>query len=198
MQHIALDLGNVVFNLDFKDFWQIIAELEVNVQDMEHYIRIIEKQEFCGLATFRDLMEDEFSASSAEMLLQAWNDSLKENKTMTNFLKSLKDDGVHIAFLSNMGINEVEYARYTFPHIFSLADEQHISCEVGVAKPGSLFFQSFLLQHDDYSGCLYLDDRIENIKTGTKCKFNSYQFDLNNFNSIPVLKKELDKIKSVM
>jgi len=180
-KYIAFDLGNVIFDLDFKEFWQIISELDANVEDVEHYLRLIERQEFCGSATMRDYLEDAFSPEEAEMLSRSWNDVIKENKYMTEFLIDLKNKNFNIAFISNMGIGEIDYARTKFKHIFELADVQHISCEVGTAKPSLLYYQSFYLQNPRYSDCIYVDDREENILTGTKCGLKSIKFDLSKF-----------------
>ena len=180
-KYIAFDLGNVVFDIDYKEFNQIIAELDINVEDVEHYIRLIERQEHCGFATMQDYLEDVFSPEEAEMLSHAWNEVIRENEHMTQFLTELKERNFNIAIVSNMGSSEINYARNKFPHIFKLTDTQHISCEVGAVKPSLLYYQSFYLQNPKYADCIYVDDREENIIAGTKCGFKSVKFDLSEF-----------------
>jgi len=180
-KYIAFDLGNVIFDIDYKEFWQVIAELEVNTDDMDHYLKLIERQEFCGIARMKDYFEEFFSQDEAETLANVWNDVIKENDYMTSFLKELKEQEFNIAFVSNIGIDEVFYAREKYPHIFELADVQHMSCEVGVAKPSLLYYQSFCIQNPKFANCVYVDDREENVQAGKRCDFKSVKFDLSNF-----------------
>lgn len=42
-------------------------------------------------------------------------------------------------------------------------------------------FYDFLLQHPEYSNCIYLDDREENVIAASKCGFNSIQFNLDDY-----------------
>ena len=199
-QHAAFDLGNVILECDMSHFWQLSAEIGVNQQDMERYIRLFERSEFCGLVDIHDIIEDEFDGVESEELINAWSAGLKPNEQMINFLLSLKHEGFKIAFLSNIGSEHLRYIRNNFPEMMSLATIQHMSCEVGVAKPSYLYYQSFLMQNDDFSGCVYLDDIKENVITGTKFKFNSIQFKLNKYKNQPpsVLKKKLDQIKDLL
>jgi hypothetical protein len=75
---------------------------------------------------------------------------------------------------------------------------KHYSYQCGASKPSKLFFQSFLLQNDDFAGCLYLDDRVENIKASCECRFNGRVFDIEKFETQTDLKKELDKIRTLL
>jgi len=196
-QHVALDLGNVILEFDMSHFWQLSSEIGVNQEDMERYIRLFERSDFCGLVEIRDVIEDEFDGAEAEELISAWSAGIKLNEQMMNFLLSIKHEGFKIAYLSNIGFEHLRYIRKNFTEMMSLAAIQHMSCEVGVAKPSCLYYQSFLMQNDDFSGCVYLEDRKENVIAATKCKFDSILFDLKKYNKQPpsVLKKELDRIK---
>lgn len=196
-QHAAFDLGNVILEVDMNPFWQLVSELGVDEEDMHRFIRLVQRPEFCGLVDMQDLLEDEFEPYEADMLMKAWCDGLKPNQQMVNFLSSLRHEGFKIAFLSNIGLTHLNYIRENCLEMMSMAQVQHMSCEVGVAKPNLLYYQSFLMQHDDFAGCVYLDDRQENVVMGAKCKFDSIRFDLNEYKKLPpsVLKKELTRIR---
>jgi FMN phosphatase YigB (HAD superfamily) len=114
---------------------------------------------------------------------------------MFNFISNLHEDGFKIALLSNIGSAHAEKLESDYPELFNKIYYKHYSFECGMAKPSKLFFQSFLLQNEDFAGCVYLDDKIENIKMGSSCKFSGILFDLDKFNSKLDLKKELDRIR---
>jgi len=186
MKYIAFDLGNVIFDFDEGPFYDEAENVGINVCSFSLYMKTIYKLEFCG-AELKDLLEfklrDYFNYKTiTERLLKKWREGLTPNHNMVSFLKSLSlCNDVNVAFLSNMGWEHLRYIEAVYPEVMNLAKHKHMSCEVGVAKPGILFFQSFLLQHPEYSNCIYLDDREENVIAAIKCGFNSIQFSLDDY-----------------
>lgn len=186
MKYIAFDLGNVIFDFDEGPFYDEAENVGINIYSFSLYMKTIYKSEFCGVE-LKDLLKfrlkDYFNSKEiTERLLKKWREGLTPNHNMVSFLKSLSlCNDVNIAFLSNIGWEHLRYIEEIYPNLMSLAKHKHISCEVGVAKPGILFFQSFLLQHHEYSNCIYLDDREENIIAASKCGFNSIQFSLDDY-----------------
>jgi FMN phosphatase YigB (HAD superfamily) len=127
----------------------------------------------------------------------AWNDSLRENDIMMNFVSTLKSEGVKIALLSNIGLDHAKFIRSNCSEVFNRCI-QHFSFEVGAAKPQMLYYQSFLLNNEDFAGCVYLDDRKENIVAGAKQKFDAIHFDLDDLKKPSNIKQALYKIKERM
>ena len=190
MKYIAFDLGNVIFDFDEGPFYDEVESVGINTCNLSLYMKTIYKSEFCGVE-LKDLLKfrlkDYFRISGCHLgvgivdrLLKKWREGLTPNHNMVSFLKSFGDD-VNIAFLSNIGWEHLRYIEEIYPELMSLAKHKHMSCEVGVAKPGILFFQSFLLQRPEYSNCIYLDDREENVIAAIKCGFNSIQFSLDDY-----------------
>lgn len=200
MKYIAFDLGNVIFDFDEGPFYDEAESVGINVYSFSLYMKTIYKSEFCGVE-LKDFLEfklrDYFNSKEiTERLLKKWCEGLIPNHYMVSFLKSLGSD-VNVAFLSNMGWEHLRYIEAVYPEVMLLASHKHMSCEVGVAKPGILFFQSFLLQHQEYSNCIYLDDREENIISADRCGFNSTQFNLNDYkNDISKLNSKLKEIRN--
>lgn len=186
-------------DVDFELFWSAVAEVGVYRDGMQELIDFYEKSVMSGLINYPDIFNREFSnlrLSDIDFINKAWCKIIKPNDQMVNFVQCLKHEGFKIAFLSNIGATHLKTLR-AHGRLMDLADVQHMSCEVGVIKPSLLYFQSFLMQHDDFAGCMYLDDRPENIVAASKCKFDSIKFELDSFKSKPpsVLKKELNKIR---
>lgn len=195
MQYIALDLGDVLLDLDWNKFyWSFSTEVGEKVRDL-----LIDncRADFCGITRMSSIFRKEFEKEGlAPHIVNQWNNIIKPNEKMMEFVKSLKPY-TKIAYLSNMGFDHLEVLKINYPELIKLADVTHMSCEVGACKPTKLYYQSFLHDNPEYSGCVYLDDRQENLIAGSKYKFKSIHFDLNTFDvSKPSkLKNKLDEIR---
>lgn len=200
MQYVAFDLGNVLIDVDFEPFWIAAEEVGIDRYDIQDVVDFYQNSEMCGLVNYSDIFRREFpnlEPHNLDLIIEGWNGSIHVNDQMCNFVECLKHEGFKIAYLSNMGPTHKNFLRARESRFMNLADVQHISCEVGVIKPSMLYFQSFLMQHDDFAGCMFLDDRPENIIAASKCKFDSLRFELDSFKDKPpsVLKKELNNIR---
>ena len=198
MQRVAFDLGNVLIDLHWDGFWETIKPM-FSMQERAEIKYILEKEshiDFCGLTVLSDVLEKRYGKEVGQAVTDAWNKIVKPNNQMVNFVNKLKSEGFKVAFLSNMGFDHLNYLNKEYPDFMKLADVKHMSCEVGAAKPSLLYYQSFLMSNEDFSGCLYLDDLKDNLKMGSKVRFDSMHFDLNDYNKDKPsdLKKQLDKI----
>jgi FMN phosphatase YigB (HAD superfamily) len=210
MQHIAFDIGNVIFDIDFKDFINEFSKLGAQYLAKE-FIRDFANAQHIGVFDFQTSLElslsrhrefkheldysyPTFTTELVDKVLKpAWNKAVIPNNTMLNFIMNLKNEGVKIAFLSNIGFEHARYLRENYSDIFN-GSVQHFSYEVGAIKPQTLFYQSFLLNHEDFSGCVYLDDMKENVVSAAKHKFDAMHFDLDDYKSQFELKKKLHKV----
>jgi len=210
MQCIAFDLGNVVFHINLLPVVNKMREFGYNSEAAYHLLEEYEKPSFVGLTDFKRFFTYKLCSCSippmvgsckhveqAEELTEIWKtDCIWLNSQMSNFIANLRYEGIKVAALSNIGQIHGELLKND-KEFNELMDVLHFSYEVGTFKPHKLFFQSFLMQNDEFAGCLYLDDRIENVKAAAEHKFDSIQFDLDKIISEPpsVLKKELSRIK---
>ena len=188
-----MDIGNVIYHLNIESSFDVtMYEL------LEEY----DKYTYIGLIDFREIYKkyEELSFPYNEELdykyyLNKWNNTIQLNQTMLSFMKDLHKDNVKIALLSNIGKEHSEVIRSN-KELMGIVDILHFSCEVGAYKPQKLFFQSFLLQNYDYSGCVFLDDIDENVESADSFKFQAIKFDLEELSKDPdKLKSTLDKIK---
>lgn len=214
MQYIALDIGNVVAHVNLFPIFNRMWELGYSEETTQQWLDEYEKPSFLGMTDFTRFFkgklfkgkltcrlsgtsDPEEAGIVAQELTEVWkNDCITLNQQMENFIINLKSEGVKTAALSNIGPIHGELLRSN-KRFTDLMDVIHFSCDVGSFKPQKLFFQSFLMENEEFAGCVYLDDRIENVRAAAQYKFDSIQFDLDQMTSEApsVLKKALSRIK---
>lgn len=198
--HIAFDIGNVLFYYNLETFYAEMKRqnlLSTN-DEVDLFVSEAEHLSYIGATNLSKRLSSKFShltEDNKKLVIDAWNNTITPNYQMFNFIKDLKNENVKIALLSNMGLEHAEYIDKNYPEVFQ-GNVCHLSYEVGAFKPTKLFYQSFLLDHEEFLGCIYLDDLKENIITGAKFKFNGIHFDLNKISKEPLLfKNKLNEIK---
>ena len=212
--YVALDIGNVLCRINLVNFINVLSKtLNISILDAEHRINRYQKMHDVGLFSIRDILESEFGIKSKviiDELSNEWKDIVKFDIATLDYFHdfNLKYE-LRIALLSNIGFEHAEFIRPFLNKYNSTFEEaiEFFSCNVGVRKPNYLYFQSFLQQCPDFEGCVYVDDREENIETSKLFNFKPYKFDLNNIHCSPEvlapsqffinsvgLKNELDKI----
>lgn len=199
---IAFDIGNVLIKFDIFKFVNILAEeLEISKSAAMFFLEHVQTNQDIGLTTIEKSLRLQYNISKnwALDLVDEWNHCLEPSELMLRFVENLQYEGVDIALLSNMGKEHADYLRKTCPEIFNHT-VPHLSFEVGARKPTKLFYQSFCMDHDDFTGALYLDDIEENLQTGKKYGFSTYLFNLSDLldQSLSAQKKELDRIKGIV
>lgn len=200
--YAAFDIGNVICHFDINKFTDKLSEITgINNHDAYFFLEQLQKMQDMGLTCVAHSLENKFRLSPTDLqeLLDAWNSTIEPNEMMLNFLANIRSEGVKTALLSNMGSEHISYLRTKYPEIFAGAI-QHISCEVGARKPTKLFFQSFCLDHDEFSGSLYVDDIEENLRTSKKYGFKVYHFSLETLakESKVQQKQAIDRMKSML
>lgn len=194
---VAFDIGNVLVAFDIDIFVKRLhKELNISEREALYFLEHLQHHQDIGVTTVAQSLRTHYKLDDVDHLVKAWNDILVPNERMLRFLENLRDEGVKVALLSNMGKEHAVHLRTTCPELFKDA-YQHLSFEVGARKPTKLFFQSFCLEHNEFLGCLYLDDLEENLQMGKKFCFSAYRFQLDKFlkESQSKQKLELDKIK---
>jgi FMN phosphatase YigB (HAD superfamily) len=198
-----LDIGNVLVNVHIDNFIKKISELIPEENNPLLFLETTQGLHDIGMITmsqaFRDRYELSHSISiSFDELLNLWNQTVTRNDFMINFMKDLRFQGVRFGLVSNIGFEHHQYLEKICPEIFDLAEIHHLSYQVGARKPSKLYFQSFLQDHPSWIGCVYLDDRMDNLLTGKKYGFRTVQFNLEDYHSLKDMKAATDTIKQLI
>ncbi|MGB2453123.1 MAG: HAD family hydrolase [Akkermansiaceae bacterium] len=175
------DIGNVLLKLHFHRFHLAIlgsdnvplpADL-ANLKDSYETGRLSD-QEFIEQSLDilnHPLTSDEFVA--------AWEDIFSLNLPMWEIVHTLKKQGHRLILFSNTNTIHARSFLKTYQD-FDLFDHHHFSQEIGTIKPLPEFYQSAIDRYDLVpSETFYLDDLPENIASGEKFGFPSWQYDLN-------------------
>lgn len=200
--HVAFDIGNVLCHFDIKKFTSKLSEV-VGISDHDAYFFLarLQAHQDIGITSVATELEFQYKLSGTDIckLIECWNSTVTPNLSMMNFLENLRSDGVKIAFLSNMGPEHIEHLRSIAPKMFDKGI-QHISCEVGARKPTKLFFQSFVEDHAEFQGCVYIDDIEANLKAGKHYGFKVYGFNLDEHMKLTMSqqKTELTRLKNMI
>lgn len=189
--YLALDIGNVLCKVDFSDF---ISELGINHNFKEaevwDFLQTIQPLQDMGVLKMSDELRLRFNISTQlhPKIMHAWNQTCTVNPVSLKYLEEFLKAGVKVAILSNIGHEH----RQIIGNIIGPALNEcvhHMSCDVGTRKPYLLYYQSFLLEHPEFKGCIYVDDRDENNVMATKCGFKARPIDLEKLD-----KKELTDV----
>lgn len=200
--YVAFDIGNVLCTFDIHKYVKYLAyQLDITEDKSMSFLEQLQKAQDIGSTNMLLSLMDKFSLNRerATELVDEWNRNVQPHDLMLRFLENIMDEGVHIAYLSNMGQEHIQYLRTKWPQMFNKV-VQHISCEVGARKPTKLFFQSFVLDHDEYKGAVYVDDLEDNLRSGKFYSFKVYQFQLDKVlkESQSKQKLEIDKLKRMV
>lgn len=183
MNYVALDVGNVLVHVDFVPFVEALSrQLNITVEDANYFMSRTCRLHDLGLTCMEDELKNHFQIKSQVILkelLGLWNGSIWCNPQMQRKMCEWSSQkNVKIALLSNVGLEHVK----VMEQILSLDKipnlVRYFSCQVGARKPTSLYYQSFLQLHPEWTGCLYLDDLQENLDASVQFGFRPFHFAL--------------------
>lgn len=184
MKYICLDIGNVLCHVAAQPFIELISEeFNTTLPEASRFLKRFQQIHDLGYTTMEDELKDKFGAKSPVLLkklVQAWNDSVRPNDEIITSLNKLREKhDLQVALLSNIGVEHAEMMKEKlsrggfFPGVI-----KHFSCFVGARKPSLIFYQSFLMRHPEFKGCLYVDDLQENLDASEEFGFQTYRFSL--------------------
>lgn len=198
-----LDIGNVLVNLNLPSFINKLNQIMPENHDPMLFLELTQGVHEIGMITMSQAFRDKYELShssiiSVNELLELWNSVVIRNQFMINIMKDLKFQGVRFGLVSNIGYEHHQYLLKICPEIFELSEIHHMSYQVGARKPSNIYYQSFLQDYPSWIGCVYVDDRIDNLLTGKKYGFRTVHFDLSKFASMKEMKESTDQMKKII
>lgn len=201
MKYLAVDLGNVICNVNFDPFLKTLSKtLNITNDDAVYFLNRTQKLHDMGLTDIKSELIDYFNIKSTciiDDLILAWNYAISPNPIMIAALTSLLKDGAKIALLSNIGFEHAEIMRNILTADVFDPSVKFFSCQVGARKPSYLYYKTFKDLFPEFSGCVYLDDRRENIEIGNLFGFKSIEFALDKFTSAKDIYNKIAEIKNL-
>ena len=187
MKRVALDIGNVLVKVDVSEFLGLLSSsFSISMDEAERFINRFQPAHDLGLTTIRDEVDGRFqhhwlTDELPNDIMECWDRCLTLNTSMIRMLDKVKrEKGLEVALLSNIGLEHAKlvHEMLSYDECGFSFDYKHFSCEVGARKPTKLFYQSFLMQHPEFQGCLYIDDLQENLDTADELGFSVIKFSL--------------------
>jgi FMN phosphatase YigB (HAD superfamily) len=184
MKFICLDIGNVLCDVNEGEFLNCLSyKLNISVFKARRFLKRFQQIHDLGYTTMEDELIDQYSIKSPlilQELVQKWNDCITPNETMLTKLNQLRSQfDLQVALLSNIG---VEHAVMMEKKLqlggFFPGAIKHFSCHVGARKPSMVYYQSFLWQHPQFRGCLYVDDLMDNLNASRQFGFRTFHLSL--------------------
>lgn len=202
MKYLALDIGNVICDVDFSSFLRTLSKTQnIHLDDALYFLVRTQKIHDVGLVQIADELKDRFKIKSnivLDELMAEWNNTVKINPTVKDFfLKKLKEN-IKIALLSNVGFEHAAIMQNILGTDIYKNCIKFFSCDVGVRKPTSLYYKTFLDMHPEFKGCVYVDDRRENLDAGLEFGFKTCSLALDACKSKSEIKAFLDSIETIL
>lgn len=199
MKYLAVDLGNVVIEVSFEFFLKELGVItRFSFDECFNYLCRVSKSHDLGLISIVDGLQDHFNIrlnkEDRQYITSLWKNTVKSNIAINEYLNELINSGVKIALLSNMGTEHRNMMREIITAPVYDAAIKFFSCDVGAIKPTYLYYKTFLDMYPEFKGCIYLDDKIENIETSKLFGFDARQFELDKNKPDSELKEKLSKL----
>lgn len=176
-KYVAFDIGEVLYRVDLQPIYDVSNKLfGFNKEETERVLN--QTQQDLGIENVVTLYQRRIpiSASQKFIIENAWMNCITEVPEIIDLLTRLHQE-YNIALLSNIGEYHSQYMHLQAPEPIRKCIT-HFSCEVGARKPTKLFFQSFLVEHPEFKGCLFVDDLWRNNDSAKAAGFNAQLFNL--------------------
>jgi FMN phosphatase YigB (HAD superfamily) len=181
---ICLDIGQVLCNVDEAGFMDFLSyKLNISIYRARRFLKRFQQIHDLGYTTMQDELMDQYNIKSPlilKELVQKWNDCITPSEPMLTKLNQLRDQhGLQVSLLSNIGIEHAEMMseKLELGGFFTGAIK-HFSCDVGARKPSMIYYQSFLLQHPEFKGAVYVDDLKANLAASEQFGFKTFHMSL--------------------
>ncbi len=180
------DIGNVLLNLHFDRLQKTI--LGNSESSLPAILAPINEAYEVGAITCDDFVSRSLAALNTTLtraqFIAAWEDIFSLNEPMWEVVENLGNQGHRLILFSNTNTIHARHFLERFEG-FSLFDHHHFSQDVGANKPHDLFYQKAIEQYGLVpKETFYLDDLAENIATGKRFGFHSWQYDLDDHQAV--------------
>ena len=183
MKNIIFDIGNVLLDFHPQDFLKGLG-LEKNIEERLYKLIFLSEEwkELDRGSIDYQVAEKIFKTKAPELkneislILEKWHEMLTPIEKNVDLLKSLKDYGYNIYYLSNFqkDVYEKMYNKYDFLRI---GDGGVISYQVNTLKPDHSMYTILLSKYNlDPSETIFIDDSFDNIEEAKKIGFHSVLF----------------------
>lgn len=175
--NIALDIGNVLCRLRLEAFTTKLLEFG-HIQNQEegmYFLKGVQAPLDIGMYGLEEAALRYFinlSGHELQALYTSWNEAVIEVPVLNDWLATTDHN---VALLSNIGSDHAKLVR-GFNGFRDCI--QHFSFEVGARKPTKLYYQSFMMEHPEFRGALYIDDLQENLAVGSMYGLKCAHFSL--------------------
>ena len=204
IRNIIFDVGNVILNFNIKE----VLESFTDDKDEQKFIleNIINSPEWLknalidtGYISREDAIEivkDRTNHCNDKLIIDFWNNYnnfAKVDKNVLKMIKSLKDKNYKIFLLSN--INPYTHESIKKSGIFEIIDGYVFSYQEHKVKPYISIYKTLLERYSLIpSESVFIDDNIENIRTGNSLGIISKKVEPDNYESVVNVIKELNLI----
>lgn len=172
---VFIDLGNVILFFSHEKMCAQIADFcHIDIKDVkkalfvegwgERYERgIVDSR---GIHThFSEITKKKLSFSG---LMRAASDIFEPNVAITEIIKQLKSNQVHLVLLSNTCEAHFDFAFTHFP-ILHLFDSYVLSYEIGARKPeAKIFEKALIVANCPKEACFFTDDVSEHVEAARR------------------------------
>ncbi len=179
---LILDLGNVVFPMQFEKFNAWLDSCKGSPVDNfeEHFHKIYLDYERGDFDTkiFMSRLKSELNLTfSDEKYKEMWVSIWKENtEGITEVVSDFKDK-IQCCVLSNTNALHIEHYLKTKP-ILSMFDKLYFSHELKSAKPEEKIYKKVAVDLEcEPNQIVFFDDKIENIESAKACDWDAYIFE---------------------
>ncbi len=179
MKYFCFDVGNVLCDVNFTSLFKELRDHSVNEDDAWFFLNRIQCSQDLGYTQLRYELKHYFNMNAAEQsrIVDVWMETIQPNPiSIQAFERITSHRYAKVAILSNIGHDHLSIIEARLGSGYKKC-VPHMSCEVGARKPSRLYYKMFLDENPDFKGAVYVDDRPENLKTGTDYGFDSELFD---------------------
>lgn len=203
IKNIVFDVGNVIFNFDYRKVIDQFTSLEEEKEFIMN--NIIHSPEWLGFGLIDtgyitkkeaiEIVKDRTNHTNDDLIENFWNNynnyAIIDNDVL-NLIKKLKEKSYSIYLLSN--INEYTYNFVKKSGLFDIVDGYVLSYQEHQIKPYVSIYNTLLNRYKlNPSECIFIDDNEKNIKTANDLGMIAKKVEPDNYKSVRNVIDELLK-----
>lgn len=194
IKNVVFDIGNVIFNFNYKVFLNKYISDKEKCDFIEK--NIINSPEWLGYSLLDtgyitkeaaiSIVQDRTNHTDDDLIKDFWNDYIKYgyvDRRMIELIKLLKEKEYNVYLLSN--INEYTAEGIKDSGLFEIVDGYVLSYLEHQIKPYDSIYKTLINRYNIVpSETIFIDDNENNIKTGNKLGFISLKVESDNYDNV--------------